>query len=229
MFKHLAYIYLDGIAPVLPLIALAVRVRQIHSYARVSITTFFAICLLGYLSADILGDIGKNNLYIYNVMPTFLVLIMSVLFQQVLKKKQAKRVSLFFAFSFFFIEIITFESSFLFQSFASIYFISFSLFFILNTVTYYWQEFRQIDDIPVWNKLEFWFITIILFYTSLSAVVWAVFKYLTDRAISLILTKDEQLYIGDLWVLHNITFFIACLLFSFIIVWRKFKNISQQR
>lgn len=156
-----------------------------------------------------------------------MVVVLSVFFRQVFKSRGPRQASFLTAFLFFLIVITNFEQSFLFNSFASIYFISFSLYTILNAVIYYWHEFQRISDIPVWDKLEFWFITIILFYTGLSAVVWTFFKYLTDRAISLKLSEDEKMYIGDLWVLHNITFFIACLSFSFILIWRKFKNISK--
>ncbi|NCI49486.1 hypothetical protein GWC95_06095 [Sediminibacterium roseum] len=220
MINKLLFFYLDGIAPFLPLSVFLVRYRSIELKGKHWALLFFVICCVGFLTADYIYDKGDNNLRVYNVIPLLWTLDMFFFFRQVFRKEAYRYVNAFLLCA---ILVLYATSTGYFidnNSFASIYYISFSLFILINVVCYYIQEFTMMEEVPVWRKKEFWFLSVILFYAAISAVIWSFFKMLVDRGKLNNYSNDELKYVGDLWKLHNFVFAFSCIIFS-IILFRK--------
>lgn len=226
MLKDVVFTYLEGLAPIPPLLVLFFQYRRIELTGKVWVLVFFLFCFAAFIWADHIGYKGDNNLLIYNLVPLCWVLFLFFFFRKVLQVNRYKNISAVSVCVFAILYLSTPEYLSLHRSFASVYYISFSIFILLNAALYYFQEFNSISGISIWAKKEFWFISILLFYASISSVIWFSFKLLVDKAENLKASKTEMHFIGDLWKLGNIVFALSCLFFSIILYVRSPRRIQ---
>lgn len=215
--------YLDGLAPLLPLVLLVSRYNSIQLTGKQYVLGYYLISFAGYLTADFIGDQGGNNLLLYNLLPIIFLGDLFFFFTSILDNSFFRK----FNPGMILLMIIAYALSFEFtlhpSSFRSLYYIIFSIFVLANALGFYYREFTQMNEIAIWRKVEFWFVSSLLFYASISVVIWGFFKILMDKATRLGISDLEMRYIGDLWKLHNVVFLISCLLFFFSLLWKRSK------
>jgi hypothetical protein len=213
--------YLDGLAPLAPIIVMVIYFSKLTLKAKGSVLLFFICCCVGFLTADELGVRGINNLWLYNILPFIFMLSLFPFFKKLIPNKYA----IFINTGFLLIGVITYISEFDYifsnKAFVSILYIYFACMVVFNCIFYFMQEFQQMSALPIWRKNEFWFISFLLLYVSFSVFIWAGFGMMIDRGIQLELNADELKYIGDLWKQHNYIFTITCILFSMQLLWKK--------
>lgn len=223
MIKSFLRIYLDGLAPIVPLLILLTGYKTFQLKGKVFVLLFFIISTIGFLTTDYIDHLGDNNLLVYNIIPLFFVVNLYFFFRIIHINPVIRNINTLMLICLVVLYFYRKEYILEYKVFGSPYYIMFSIFTLVNCLGYYYQEFIAMGEIVMWRKLEFWFIASILFYASTSFVIWGFFKMLMDKGTAIGLNKKELKYIGDLWQLHNVVFTISCLGFFGALIWKRFK------
>ena len=97
------------------------------------------------------------------------------------------------------------------------YYLYFAIFILINAAGYLLQELKLMRDGFVFNRVEFWMVASLLFYACVCTLVWSFFTYLIDKG------PEDFLHYAYIWSLcHNLTLFVSCVSFSWVL-YRKFR------
>lgn len=220
-FSSFVQTFLDGLAPMIPIVVIAIKYPTLPHVGIRWILLFFIACFAGYAFAATIGVCGFNNLWLYNWLPLIFSVPLFFYFKILHKGQIAIITNIVLAAGC--ILLYAFNPQHLWKpnAFASLLYIYFACFIIVNAACFYIEEFQFMNSIPIWEKNAFWFVSSLLIYAGFSAFIWASFGVMMDRAIALKLTEDQLKYIGDLWKLHNFIFAISCILYTSYLLWKK--------
>lgn len=185
------------------------------------ILLFYLSCFAGYTLAATIGVCGFTNLWLYNWLPIVFIVPLFFYFNGLHQGKNSVLLNKVLAAGVLLLYAFNTQHLWNPKDFASLFYIYFACFIIVNAIGFYQYEFKYIGAVPIWEKNAFWFVSALLIYAGFSAFIWASFGAMVDRGIRLKLSEDELKYIGDLWKLHNFVFAISCFLYSIHLLWKK--------
>jgi len=220
MIYHILTFYSDAIAPIFAILVLTLKSNIIFEGKRYAVA-FLITASIGYGVADVLGDIAGDNLWVYNLLPALFSFSLVCFFNSILQTQSYRIFSLITflsALSYYLFNYNTIISA---TYFNSNFYIVFSIIVCINCFMYYTGELSKMKDVAIWKTNHFWFVTCTLFYATASTFIWLFFKPLMEKAIIAQLSDNEMKYIGDLWKLHNLFFFISCISLSIALLWKK--------
>lgn len=221
---NLFTIYLDGIAPIIPL--LVIVLCRIEFIGKWYIVVFLLTSIVGYLWADYIGVKDINNLLLYNLIPLFFSAALVGFYLKNLQTRLFKNIALFSFFFHLMHYAISYRKAFSNLAFESVFFVSFACMVSICSILYYLEATRFITKIPVWKTHEFWCVSLLFFYAASSTLIWTSYKYIIQKGHSKIMSNSELKLVSRLWATHNIVFALNCILLAILLLWRKSRPIS---
>jgi hypothetical protein len=190
--------------------------KQLNFPGKIWVFSYFIVFFMGVLTANILGKLLVPNCWIYDSIP-LLVSIPIYLYFRALPH------SIFFA-KINFSAIIIFFAVYLFTwkkvidlPLNSEYYLYLAFFILINSAGYLLEELKRMRTIPVFLRIEFWFVVSLLFYSCVCSLVWTNLIYLFSNTTSKYTNEKVNLWI----VYHNSILFISCLIFLIAISFRR--------
>lgn len=170
----------------------------------------------------ILSIYHQPNIHLYTIMGILSFCTLSIFVSLSLKNINNKKLVIALStiyLVFFFINIIFWENN---TAFNSIGFATGSIFILINCFIYFRERLLMLDlqnSHPISNL---WVFVGFLFYYAGSFFIFLTYKVLTQKGVNTNL-MEERKSLGTLWGIHNIIYFISCLIATFGLLWKKFQ------
>lgn len=219
------YNFLEPLGPFIPLLVLLFNLKRVRALFEMLL---LFILYAGLFALELIASFyalydKPNNLY-YNCISIFSFLIISYYFYTILNSKRWKRsikiiitpaYIIFFCIYTFFLKKDSFFNSY---SFALL-----SIVFIIYSFYFYWERFTIMEYERIQDDYRFWIVSSFFIYYIGSFFIFLSLEYLTSTSVSK-LTQSEMKYIGVIWGIHNVIYFISCSLSAYGLIWKKFRT-----
>ena len=98
---------------------------------------------------------------------------------------------------------------------------------LLMSFMFMHQILNNITEEPLSWNFDFWFVSSQLFYHLGSFFIFLTYGYLTRKLISSTdYSTDGRLYLGQLWIVHNVILFLSALFIGASMLWISFRRKS---
>lgn len=176
--------------------------------------TYFILTLYGnlyplfYYWFPPLYPVDSNN-WLYDNIPIILSTTLFPFFYVLVKSNIGKIISVLSFLIVFVFYLLTWRNS-INKDQNLEYYLIYTIFIILNSLVYLIIQVNEIQTDSLFDKVEFWFITSIVFYSSSCSLFWVFSKD--------IYTKYPTVFNVDyLWFCHNTILLISCIIYSLAI------------
>ena len=214
--------YLEALSPLIPLIVIIVFYLQKKTKAAIALfihyLSSFALCLW----IVILSFKHQPNIHIYTALGIISFCSLSIFLYLSLKKTNNKKLVAFLSIVyilFFFANVIFWENN---SAFNSIGFATGSLFILMSCFIYFKERLILLDLQNTPTVSNIWVFVSFLFYYVGSFFIFLTYKILTQKGIHTNLLEERK-SLGTLWGIHNIIYFISCLIATFGLLLKKFQ------
>lgn len=210
-------------SPLIPLLVIIFYYFRNRSKVTNILFLHFLISFLLCLWIVILSYYHRQNIDVYTVSCLTSFYTLSIYFFVILKlranKNLVKAASVIFTI-FYIINISFWEDS---TAFNSIGFAAESIFILIFSFTYFRERLLMLDLGTIHSATNLWVVIGFFFYYAGSFFIFLTYKILTQKGITTNLLEERK-SLGTLWGLHNIIYFISCLIASVGLLWKKFRT-----
>lgn len=152
---------------------------------------------------------ANSNNWLYDNIPLILTFILFGFFYNLSESKKANLVTIASLFLVVIFYVLSWRNA-INRDQNLEYYLIFTIFVILNSVVYLLVQLNDLRTDSLFDRIEFWFITSIVFYSSSCSLFWVFFKDLYTR-------YPTFFNMNYLWSCHNIILFISCIIYSLAI------------
>lgn len=203
-------IYSDTIGLLIVTIVLSIRYKKIVGFSKKWIFLFYLLFLLLTFFTTVLIFFKKNNTWLYNLIPLLITLPLYFFFYEVHFSKNLKWFNKVFVLFYLVSAIFSWKG--IFQlNLNPFFYLLFSLYILINSVGFLYEEMITMRSQNVFYKIEFWFISCLFFYAIICVIVWSLFSYLENNQIA----QEKFMHPFNLWIYcHNSVLFLQSFVFS---------------
>jgi hypothetical protein len=97
---------------------------------------------------------------------------------------------------------------------------------LLMSFMFMHQILTNVTEEPLSWNFDFWFVSSQLFYHLGSFFIFLTYGYLTRRLMSSDYSAESRLYLGQLWIVHNVLLFLSTLFIGISMLWISFRRKS---
>jgi len=208
--------YIDCIGLLTPLLVFLFLRKRIQMAGKHAAVLYFAIFFVLTILASYLSYNDLYNNWVYDTIPLFLIVPIYFFFSQIPNSNLGKKLNLFFLFLFILYYFFTWKIA-IDIPLNTEYYLYFAIYILICTAGYLLQELKLMRDGLILSRIEFWMVASLLFYACVCALMWSFFGYLISAG------SEDFLHYAYIWSLcHNLTLFISCSVFSWVL-FRKFR------
>lgn len=214
--------YLEALSPLIPLLVIFLFYLQKGTRATIALLFHYIISFGLCLWIVILSFYHKPNIYLYTILGIISFCTLSIFVLLSLKLKNNRKLVTVFSVIyvlFFFINTTFWENN---TAFNSIGFATGSIFILINCFIYFKERLLMLDLQNTEPVSNIWVFISFLFYYAGSFFIFLTYKILTQKGINTNLLEERK-SLGTLWGIHNIIYFISCLIATFGLLWKKFQ------
>lgn len=210
--------YIDCIGLTIPLIVFLFYWKKISFVGKNLVAIFYFIFWIGTITVSIPDYIFviQDNTWIYDLIPFLISIPLFFFFKKTVKSNVASQLNIISGFILLGYYLFTLKN--IINGKLNVeYYLFFALFILINSVFFLYDELNQLQEIIVYKRIEFWFITTLFFYAGVCSLVWSFFFYVGS------LPKEKVAWrFGIIWpICHNTLLFIQSFVFSLGMLWNR--------
>lgn len=215
--------YLEALSPLITLFVIIFTYLQKKAKVTNALFFHFLLSSLFCLWIVILSYYHKENIYLYTIscIVSFFTLTLYFFVILTLKKNKTAIIILSIIYIvFYFVNILFWEDN---TAFNSIGFATESIFILIFSFIYFRERLLLLDLGTNYSTSTLLVVLSFFFYYAGSFFIFLTYKLLTQKGINTNILEERK-SIGTLWGIHNIIYFISCLIASVGILWKKFQT-----
>lgn len=208
--------YADCIGLFMPLLVFVLLGKKIQMPGKQAAVIFYCIFFVLTMLASYLSYNDLYNNWVYDTIPLLLSIPIYFFFREIPNSIIGKKLNLLCLLLFLFYYVFTWETA-IDIPLNTEYYLYFAMYILICAAGYLLQELKLMREGFMFARIEFWMVASLLFYACVCTLMWSFFAYLISNG------PEAFLHYAYIWSLcHNLTLFIACSVFSWVL-YRKFR------